>query len=283
MIDTVFGTKLHLTQAWDKAGSRMPITVIKSTPMKVTQVKKDKKDGYQAIQIGFGAKKWQRLTNPLQGHLKKSSKDNDAGANKENNMAPRFLREIKIEKIDEVSLGDSIKVSDVLKPGDQVQVTGISKGRGFAGVIKRWGFHGGPRTHGQSDRQRAPGSIGQGTDPGRVHKGKKMPGHYGAAQVTVRNLTVVQIDEQAGEIWLTGQVPGARNSLVRVKKTGQSKKFSGLFDPKADKIKITKSKKKSKKEKDQEKPQAEDKQTTPSEKAEAKPSPEKPEKEAKKQ
>lgn len=229
MIKAAFGTKSSMTQAWDKAGVRMPVTIINVIPMTVTQVKTKQKDGYQAIQVGFGHKKWQRVNKPLKGHLKKSM-NKDAGAGEKEKTAPVFLREVRID--DEVSLGvgDAVGVDKVFEVGDVVNVRGKSKGRGFAGVIKRWGFAGGPRTHGQSDRERAPGSIGQGTDPGRVHKGKKMPGHYGASKVTVRNLVVVKVDEKKGEIWLKGQVPGFCGAKVRVAKVGQDKKFPGLFD-----------------------------------------------------
>ena len=266
MINTVFGTKVSQIQTWNQAGVRMPITVIKTTPMTVTQIKNTPEDGYQAIQVGFGIKKWQRINLPLQGHLTKSVKEKKNGASNKKDLAPRFLREIHVREPQKFNLGDTIDAAQVLKAGDLINATGISRGRGFAGVVKRWGFKGGPRTHGQSDRERAPGSIGQGTDPGRVHKGKKMPGHYGAASVTVRNLTVVRIDQKTGEIWLKGQVPGARNSLVLLKKIGENPKFTGLFDP----TKVKKTAKTTKKVKqatdDQEKavkqPKLKPKQTT---------------------
>lgn len=230
MLDTFFGTKLHQTQVWDQAGVRLPVTIIKTAPMKVTQVKTNKQDGYQAIQVGFGSKKWQLINRPIAGHIKKSNSKDKKGAKASKSLAPRFLREIRIDDDQQINPGDTFSISDVLKSGDKVNATSISHGKGFAGVVKRYGFAGGPRTHGQSDRERAPGSIGQGTDPGRVHKGKKMPGHMGAAQVTVRNLTVVRVDDQKGELWLKGQVPGAY-SVVRLKKVGKDKKFPGLLDP----------------------------------------------------
>ena len=128
------------------------------------------------------------------------------------------MKEIRLEKLEEYKVGDIIKIEDIIKPGDIVNVSGISKGRGFAGVMKRWGFHGGPRTHGQSDRERAPGSIGQGTDPGRVHKGKKMPGRYGNQKFTIRNLTILYMDANKQEITLSGPIPGSKNTLITINK-----------------------------------------------------------------
>lgn len=218
MLETIFGTKLDTTQTWTQNGHRLAITKVKVTPMVVTQIKQQAKEGYQAIQVGFGNKKFSRLTRQLQGHLKKSIKD--AGEPK----APRFLREAKADQAETMTLGQTVTAGDVLKIGDMVNVTGKSRGRGFSGVVKRWGFHGGPKTHGQSDRHRAPGSIGQGTTPGRIFKGKKMAGHYGNTQMTVRNLTVVKIDPDHEEVWLTGQVPGSKNSLVTIRKVGENKK-----------------------------------------------------------
>lgn len=213
MIDTFFATKSAQTQAWTKGGVRLPVTKAKYTPMTVTQIKSTDTDGYQAIQIGFGTKKISHISRQLQGHLKKSG------------QSPRFLREITTTTPEELETGKQITPKEVFELGDIVNVTGISKGKGFAGVIKRWGFHGGPRTHGQSDRERAPGSIGQGTTPGRIFKGKKMAGHMGNTQITVRNLVVIAIDEQNQEIWLKGQVPGAINGIVEIRKIGHKPPF----------------------------------------------------------
>jgi len=207
MINTIFGTKSHLTQTWNKAGVRMPVTVINTYPMQISQIKDDKKDGYQAIQICFKDKKWSRINKPLKGHLKKTAKLKTGAKTKQ---APSLFREIKVKEIEKYKVGDVLNPADILKQKDTINAQAISKGRGFTGVVKRYGFKGGPRTHGQSDRQRAPGSIGQGTDPGRVHKGKKMPGHHGAATVTVRNLKVIKVDSEKQELWLKGQVPGAK-------------------------------------------------------------------------
>jgi len=217
MINTIFGTKHSQKQVWNKAGLSIPVTIIKTTPMTITQVKTQKTDGYQAIQVVFGPqKKWRKFSKPIKGHLKKSN-IKPSGA-KTQKKAPSFLREIRVKNADEHKLGDTIDSTQILKKGDTVNATGTSHGRGFAGVIKRWGFAGGPRTHGQSDRARATGSIGQGTDPGRVHKGKKMPGHYGAKTATVRNLSVFKVDPENQELWVKGQVPGSRNTLIKLKK-----------------------------------------------------------------
>lgn len=196
--------------------TRVPLTVVNVGPMVVTHIKREEKDGYWAVQVGFGEKRAKLTSKQLQGHLKKASK---------NKKFPRFVREIRVEKEPKVKVGDQIQVSEVFKVGDVVQVTGVSKGKGFAGVIKRWGFAGGPRTHGQSDRQRAPGSIGQGTDPGRVWKGKKMPGRMGTDTVTVKNLVVVGIDEN--ELTVSGPVPGAPKGLLIISKI-RSGKLSDL-------------------------------------------------------
>lgn len=222
MIDTLLGTKLHMEQAFTQTGVRVPVTVVKTGSNIVTQVKAKEKDGYVAIQVGFGTRKLKHLTKPLLGHLKKI-------LDQEEKTAPRFLKEIRTgSDLVGYKVGDAIGPADVLKPGDLVRVTGVSKGKGFAGVVKRWGFAGGPKTHGQSDRLRAPGSIGQGTTPGRVLKGKKMPGRMGQEKVTVKNLTVLKVDQDKGELWLSGPVPGPRGTLLTVRKIGEDKKFEEL-------------------------------------------------------
>lgn len=215
MITTIFGIKNHMTQTFDQNGKRLPVTVIKTTPLTVTQVKTVDADGYKAVQVGFGTKN--KHPKSLAGHLKKSE------------TKARFLREIPIDT-DEIKVGDTLTVSQVLKPGDVVVVRGVSKGRGFSGAMKRWGFHGGPKTHGQSDRARAVGSIGQGTDPGRVHKGKKMPGRYGNQQHAIRSLQVLKIDETNQEVWISGPIPGSFGSIVWLTVSGEAS-FAGLYQP----------------------------------------------------
>lgn len=206
-----------MTQTWDKNGTRLPVTVVQIDPHQVTQVKSADTDGYHALQIGIGTKKDKHLTKPVAGHFKKQ------GIQK----APKTTKEVRLENPVEAKVGDSINLDQVLTVGSRVSVTGFSIGRGFAGVVKRHNFAGGPKTHGQSDRHRAPGSIGQGTDPGRVWKGKRMAGRMGNQKFTVKNLTVVQLNADTGEVWLKGSIPGHTNSLVQITKTGDTN-FAGL-------------------------------------------------------
>lgn len=194
--------------------TRVPITYIKAGPCVVTHVKSEKNDGYWSVQIGFEGRKEASVSKPLKGHLR--------GVIKEKN-APRFLREVKLDKKPDLKVGDKIRVSDVFKRGDLVRVKAVSKSKGFSGVIKRWGFAGGPRTHGQSDRQRAPGSIGQGTTPGRVWKGKKMAGRMGGKTIMISNLIVVSVDPESSEVALSGPIPGNRNGFVILEKIGSGK------------------------------------------------------------
>jgi large subunit ribosomal protein L3 len=213
MLNAIIGSKDKMGQAF-VSGTRVPVTVVKAGPCVVTQIKNEEKDGYWAVQLGLGEKKEKKLKNPMKGHLKGAIKDK---------KAPRFLAEIRLDEKPDFKVGDDVKVSDVFKEGDIVQITGTSKGKGFAGVMKRWGFKGGPRTHGQSDRKRAPGSIGQGTDPGRVWKGKKMAGRMGQDTTTVKNLMVISVDEEASEIKVSGPVPGNQGGLLIVKKLKSGK------------------------------------------------------------
>lgn len=223
MVEEILAAKKENSQTFLSDGDRIPITKVQAGPCLVAQIKNQKKDGYRALQLGFGQKKAKQQTKALAGHLKKAQ-----WPDKKNLRYPRFLKEVKLGKEDDISLkvGDVISANQVLKAGDLVNVTGISRGKGFTGVMKRWGFKGGPRTHGQSDRERAPGSIGQTTTPGRVFKGKKMPGRSGSDKVTIQNLLVVKVNE-GGEIWIKGQLPGPRNALLTVKKVG-SVEFAGL-------------------------------------------------------
>lgn len=199
------------------SGTRVPVTKISITPSVVTQIKTSEKDGYWGIQLGFGTRRIKVTSKPLQGHLKKST---NKQINKSTNL-PRYLREIKLEKAAEVNVGDSLKASDIFGVGDKIAVTGISKGKGFAGVVKRWRFAGGPKTHGQSDRQRAPGSIGQGTTPGRIFKGKHMAGRMGGDRVTVKNLHVISIDQEKNEMLVSGAIPGKSGDLLRITKISE--------------------------------------------------------------
>lgn len=214
MIQTILGIKYQQSQEFDPSGKRIPVTYILTGPMHVVDVKTVEKDGYNAIQIGFGSRRIATLTKPEIGHVKK------AGMEK---IPPRFLKEVKFTQQETVSdmqiqPGTIIKAEDILKEGDTIQVIGISKGKGFQGVVKRHHFKGGPRTHGQSDRERAPGAIGQTTTPGRVYKGKRMAGRMGGDQVTVKNLKVVHIDSEKNLITISGLVPGGKNSLLLIEK-----------------------------------------------------------------
>lgn len=220
MISTLLGIKKNMTSTYDSRGRRVGATVVEMTPNFITQVKTTEgKDGYNAIQLGFGTSK--SVKKPQIGHTKKSGLDQKV----------RYFREVKINEDPLTSLGTiqpgtEIKLDQVFSIGDAVKVSANSKGRGFAGVVKRHGFHGGPKTHGQSDRHRAPGAIGSGTTPGRVYKGKRMAGHMGTEQVSVKNLEVVKIDKINNLLTIKGAVPGPAGSLVMVTKLGRIKGYT---------------------------------------------------------
>lgn len=216
-VPTLLGKKLAMTSQFDARGVRVGVTKVLVEPNTVLALRTLDKDGYMAAQIGTGFKK--HISKPMQGQLKKANLE----------KAPRFIKETRLteEFFNGLSLGDTIAINDVVKAGDLVAVQGISKGKGFQGGMKRWGFHGGPATHGQSDRSRAPGSIGSGTTPGRVYKGKHMAGHMGTDTVTVKNLTVFDVDPKAQTISLLGSIPGPRNGYVVVTVTGEDKRHIG--------------------------------------------------------
>lgn len=206
MLKGLIGKKIGMTQIFDENGSAIPVTVIEAGPCYVTQVRAVEKDGYSAIQIGYGEVKPKRLTAGQLGHLKRDKL----------NLPPlRFLREFRVKGA-EVTEGDKLSV-EVFVVGDRVDVVGTSKGKGFQGAVKRYGFRGGPKTHGQSDRHRAPGSHGAGTTPGRVYKGARGPGHMGDERVTSQNLKVVLLDPERNLIGVRGSVPGSRGGLVMIK------------------------------------------------------------------
>ena len=203
----ILGKKVGMTQVFDESGEVIPVTIIEAGPCFVTQKKTVKQDGYTAIQLGFKEVKPKRLTQPERGHLQK------------NNLPPlRYLREIRMSEGDLEDYEEGQKISiGIFEVGEIVDVVGTSKGRGFAGVVKRHGFRGGPKTRGQSDRHRAPGSIGQTTTPGRVFKGKRMAGRMGNQRVSVQDLQVVLVDPQRNLLAVKGSVPGARNGLLLIK------------------------------------------------------------------
>lgn len=197
----MLGKKVGMTQLFDEEGRAVAVTVIEAGPCYVTQVKTVETDGYNAVQIGFEHAK--KLTKPARGHLK--------------DLPPlRHLREIRTDNVDEYEVGEMLDVT-LFEPGEAVDISGVSKGRGFAGGVRRYGFSGGPKTHGQSDRHRAVGSIGSTTTPGRVKKGKRMPGHMGDERVTILNLEVVRVYPERNLIAVRGSVPGPKQGLLLIR------------------------------------------------------------------
>ncbi|MBU0649283.1 50S ribosomal protein L3 [Patescibacteria group bacterium] len=196
----ILGKKIEMGQIWDEKGVIKPVTWIKATPCQVVQVKTEKKDGYSAVQLGCGEKK--KLNKPKGGHVKDLSKF-------------EYLTEFRVSDPENYKRAQEINVS-IFRPGEKVVVSGVSKGRGFQGVVKRHGFSGSPASHGHKDQLRMPGSIGA-TDPARVFPGARMPGHMGDQRVTVKNLEVIAVDEKENKIALKGAVPGSRHSLVEIK------------------------------------------------------------------
>lgn len=204
MVKGLIGKKIGMTQIFNDAGDAIPITLIEAGPCYVTQVRDVEKHGYSGVQLGFEETKPKRLTGGQLGHLKR------------NDLPPlRHLREFRI-KNPEVKEGDQVTV-DVFSLGDHVDVAGQSKGRGFTGAVKRYGFRGGPKTHGQSDRLRAVGSIGATSGTARVFPGKRMPGHMGDQRVTAQNLEVVLVEPERNLIGVRGSVPGPKGGVVVVR------------------------------------------------------------------
>jgi large subunit ribosomal protein L3 len=202
-INGILGRKLGMTQVFTESGKCIAVTAIEAGPCKITQIKASSTDGYNAAQVGFGNAK--RLNGPEKGHLKEMGQF-------------RYLREFRLDGVEGLKAGDIIDAG-MFKAGDIVEVIGISKGKGFAGVVKRHHFKGGPKTHGQSDRLRAPGAIGATTSPGRVWKGMRMGGHMGDERVTAGNLAIYSSDAARNLILIDGAVPGAKNSLVIIQKS----------------------------------------------------------------
>ncbi|MCD6297684.1 MAG: 50S ribosomal protein L3 [Deltaproteobacteria bacterium] len=205
MVKKLFGRKLGMTQHFLEEGKSVPVTVLKIGPCVVTQKKTVEKEGYNAIQVGYEPKKESRINKPLRGHFRASGERYFA-----------HLNEIRIDDPETFDLGQEIK-SDIFNVNDIVHVIGISKGRGFSGVIKRWGFSGGRKTHG-SRSHRIPGSIGCSATPGRVLKGKKMPGRMGCHRVTIKNLKVVGVRPEMDVVLVRGAVPGSSNGLIEITK-----------------------------------------------------------------
>jgi len=206
MFSGITGRKIGMTQLFQESGEAMVVTAIQAGPSVVTQIKSRERDGYDAVQVGFieNKVKQSRLSSAEKGHLR----------GLEN---VRYLREFRTDDISSVKRGDKVDVG-FLKQGDLINVTGFSKGKGFAGVVKRYHFAGGPKTHGQTDRHRAPGSIGATTFPGRVLKGKRMAGHMGNRRVTARKLEVIKADPESNLLLVKGAVPGATGGLLIIEK-----------------------------------------------------------------
>ena len=207
MIPSIIGRKLGMTQLFSGDGKAEAVTAIEAGPCTVIQVKTVAREGYNAVQLGFGEAK--RLKSPQRGHLKELGQF-------------RYLREFRVDDIEAIEVGERVDVS-LFKEGDLIDITGISKGKGFAGVVKRHHFAGGPKTHGQSDRHRAPGSIGASASPGRVLKGMRMAGHMGDDRVTARHLKVLEANPDRNLLLVKGAVPGAKNGLLLIRKSGERK------------------------------------------------------------
>lgn len=211
MLKGLIGKKIGMTQIFDDSGAAIPVTIIEAGPCYVTQVRSQGNDGYSAVQLGFQEVNPRRLTGGELGHLKR------------NELPPlRFLREFRV-KDSGLELGSKVTV-DVFELGDMVDVTGTSKGKGFAGAVKRHGFGGGPKTHGQSDRWRAPGARSSGTTPGRVFKGSRGPGHMGHSKVTTQGLKVVLVDPERNLLGISGSVPGPKGGLVLINEARKARK-----------------------------------------------------------
>ena len=206
----LIGKKIGMTQIFNEEGKVIPVTVIEAGPCVVSQVKTEETDGYNSIQLGFGAIKESKVNKPERGHFTKA------------NIAPaRYLREFRVDSIEDVKVGDELK-ADIFMAGDKIDIQGTSKGKGFQGVIKRHGQHRGPMGHG-SMYHRRPGSMGSTSTPGRVSKGKKLPGHMGAETVTIQNLEVIKVDLDKNIILVKGSVPGAKGSILKIKSSVKAK------------------------------------------------------------
>ena len=208
----IIGRKIGMTQIFLEDGSAVPATVIEAGPCKVVQKKTKEKDGYDALQLGFLPKNEKRVNKPLSGHFKKAGTGSFT-----------LLREFRMEDVGGVELGQEVTLN-LFKPGDVVDVTGLSKGRGFAGVIKRHGFHGFPASRGTHEYFRHGGAVGMHSYPARVFKGMKMPGHYGNERVTVQNIRVIDVKEDQNLILLQGGIPGARHGFVFIRSASKQKK-----------------------------------------------------------
>src|ERR1044071_5103697 len=199
----LIGRKIGVMQVYNPEGNVVPVPVIEAGPCVVIQKKETGKDGYNALQVGFGSKKAQRTNKPSQGHMAKAGKG-----------AFEVLKEFRIDDVSQYEVGQEIKAGDLFKVGDRIDVSGVSKGHGFSGVIKRWSFAGFPGSHGTHEYFRHGGSIGNRSYPGRVRKGKKMAGHWGNEQISTQNLLIVEIRAEQNLMFVRGAVPGAKQGVV---------------------------------------------------------------------
>lgn len=206
----LIGKKLGMTQFYNAEGNVIPVTLVQTGPCVVVQKKESTRDGYNALQVGFGGKKSQRVNKPMQGHMAKAGKG-----------AFEVLKEFRLDDVSKYEVGQELRVGELFKVGDRIDVAGISKGHGFAGVIKRWSFGGFPGSHGTHEYFRHGGSIGNRSYPGRVRKGKKMAGHWGDERVSIQNLEVVDIRAEQNLMLIKGAVPGAKEGVVIVRLAGK--------------------------------------------------------------
>ena len=206
MVTGIIGKKVGMTQIFDESGEAFPVTVIEAGPCPIVQIKTEDRDGYHSVQLGFGSRKENKVNRPEHGHVQKA------------NVSPtRFLREFRVESIEGLSVG-SIIDSNIFSSGEYVDVTGVSKGRGFTGVVIRYGFAGGKKSHGGEQDLRRPGSIGASSYPSRVFKGKRKPGRHGGKRVTVQSLQVMKSDSERNLLLVKGAVPGPPNGLLLIHK-----------------------------------------------------------------
>lgn len=210
MVNGLIGRKVGMTQVFEKSGKAVPVTVIQAGPCSIVQLKTQEKDGYQAVQLGFGQQKENRINRPKRGHFDKAQ------------VEPTLvLREFRVKSFDEISVGGTVDAS-LFSEGELVDVTGTSKGHGFSGVVKRWKFAGGRKSHGGEQDLRRPGSIGASATPSRVFKGKRMAGRYGAKRHTIQNLPVIQADTERNLLVVKGAVPGPPNGLLLIRKASKN-------------------------------------------------------------
>ena len=206
----IIGRKLGMTQIFAEDGSAVPVTIVEAGPCTITQIKTPERDGYSALQIGFGTRKAKNVNKPLRGHMEKAGKGYF-----------QVLREVRVDQLGDYQVGQAIS-AEVFEIGERIDVIGTSKGKGFAGTIKRWGFSRGPSTHGCKN-VREPGSTGMATFPGRVLKGKRMPGQKGNKRITTMNLKIVDIRPEQNLMLVKGAIPGSSNGIVFIRKTNRGK------------------------------------------------------------